>query len=1253
MGDKEGVENTKMKVKTNFFCSIFMHADRIDMLLMTLGFFASMGDGFITPLMLLIISEVMNNIGLGPGEDPQLFLNTVTENCLSFLYMSCGIFVTCFLEAYCWTRTGERQASRMRHKYLKAVLRQDIGYFDLKASNTPEVVTSVTNDTLVIQDVIGEKIPHFLMSVFMFIGSYVIAFVLLWRLAIVGFPFAVVLIIPGLMYGRILMGLARKAREEYNKAGSIVEQAISSVRTVYSFVGETKTMDDFSAALEGTVKLGLKQGLAKGIAIGTNGITFAIWAFMAWYGSRMVMYHGGEGGTVFAVGTSIAIGGLSLGSGLSNVKYFSEACSAGERIMEVIKRVPEIDTDNMEGEILQTAVGEVEFRNLKFAYPSRPDSIIFEDFSLKIPAGKTVALVGGSGSGKSTVIALLERFYDPVGGEILLDGVSISKLQLKWLRSQMGLVSQEPALFATSIKENILFGKEDASFEEVVAATKDSNAHDFISQLPQGYDTQVGERGVQMSGGQKQRIAIARAIIKSPRILLLDEATSALDSESERIVQAALDTASLGRTTIVIAHRLSTIRNADFISVVQNGRVVETGSHDKLIEDENGLYSSLVRFQQMNETTGEDNNTTLAYSSSHIINGDNNHSSRGSSRRPTIVSCTSSANSAPEGQASLTGEDIEKFPVPSFKRLLLLNSPEWKHACVGYTSSMLFGAVQPVYAYMLGSVVSVYFLTDHDEIKAKITLYALFFLGLAVFSFVINICQHYSFAAMGELLTKRIRERMLSKILTFELGWFDQDENSSGAVCSRLAKDATVVRSLVGDRMALLIQTFTAVTVAAAMGLVIAWRLALVMIAVQPLIIICFYQRQVLLKRMSSRAISSQDESSKLASEAVSNIRTVTAFSSQSRILNMFDRAQDGPRRDSIRQSWFAGLGLGLAQSLMSCTWALDYWYGGKLISQEYITPKALFQTFMILISTGRVIADAGSMTTDLARGANAVGSVFGVLDRFTRIEPDDPEGCQPEKLTGHIELHDIHFSYPARPNIIIFKGFSMSIEAGKSTALVGQSGSGKSTIIGLIERFYDPLKGKVIVDGRDVRTYHLRSLRKHIALVSQEPTLFSGTIRENIEYGSSDKVDEAEVINAARAANAHDFITTLKDGYDTWCGDMGLQLSGGQKQRIAIARAILKTPAVLLLDEATSALDSQSEKVVQEALDRVMVGRTSVVVAHRLSTIQNCDLIAVLDKGTVVEKGTHSSLLRKGPTGAYYGLVSIQQRNSNTNGNH
>lgn len=300
---------------------------------------------------------------------------------------------------------------------------------------------------------------------------------------------------------------------------------------------------------------------------------------------------------------------------------------------------------------------------------------------------------------------------------------------------------------------------------------------------------QVGERGVQMSGGQKQRIAIARAILKSPKILLLDEATSALDTESERVVQEALDLASVGRTTVVVAHRLSTIRNADLIAVMQTGEVKELGSHDELISNENGLYSSLVRLQQTKDASDEQRTTQGTTGQLSQLA----HSHSTSRRFSGTTSRSSSARSFGNGEDG--GDEKEKpaVPVPSFKRLLMLNAPEWKQGVLGGLSAVVFGGIQPLYAYAMGSMVSVYFLTDHDEIKSKTRQYALIFVGLTVLSFLINIGQHYNFGSMGEYLTKRIRERMLAKILTFEIGWFDQDENSTGAVCSRLAKDANVV----------------------------------------------------------------------------------------------------------------------------------------------------------------------------------------------------------------------------------------------------------------------------------------------------------------------------------------------------------------------------------------------------------------------------------------------------------------------------
>ncbi|EES06419.2 putative multidrug resistance protein [Sorghum bicolor] len=1227
---------------TTKFALVFKHADAVDVALMVVGLVGAIGDGMSTPVMLAITSRVFDDAGSGP-DHLQQFVPKMNENVRYTLYLAAAHGITAFLEGYCWTRTAERQAKRMRLRYLRAVLRQDVEYFDLKTggSTSSEVITSVSNDSLAVQDVLSEKLPNFLTNVAAFVASYAVAFLLMWRLTLVALPSVLLLIIPGFLYSRVLISLARRIRELHTRPGAIAEQAISSVRTVYSFVAERSTAARFAAALDESVRLGLKQGLAKGVALGTGGIRIAILAFTVWYGSRLVMYHGYRGGTVYNVALIIVFGGGALGTALSNIKYLSEATSAAERIMELIRRVPKIDSESSAGDVLDNVAGEVEFRNVEFCYPSRPKSPIFVNFNLHVPAGRTVALVGESGSGKSTVIALLERFYDPSAGEVTLDGVDIRRLRLKWLRAQMGLVSQEPALFATSIRENILLGKEDATEEEVVAAANAANAHSFISQLPRGYDTQVGERGIQMSGGQKQRIAIARAILKSPKILLLDEATSALDTNSEHVVQEALDLASMGRTTIIIAHRLSTIRNAHLIAFMKSGEVKELGSHDDLIANENGLYSTLVHLQQTRDPT---ETTEVCETRNAYVMLQSNKQSRGFSTASRSITTRSMGDTKDNGNI-----ENPKLPVPSFKRLLMLNAPEWKQGLLGSFSAIVSGGIQPAFCYIMGSMISIYFSTDHEEIKEKTRTYALISIGLAMLTFMVNIGQHYNFASTGEYLTKRVREQMLAKYLTFEIGWFDQDDNSSSSICSRLTTDANIVRSLVGDRMSLVIHTVSAVLTAYIMGLVIAWRLAILMIAVQPFSIICYYTRYVLLKSMSEKSTQAQAECSKLAAEAVSNLRTISAFSSQNRIMCLFDQAQEGPCKESIRQSWFAGIGLGTSTSLLRCTWALTFWYTGILLDGHHITAKAFFQTFLILISTTLVIADAGSMTADLAKGADAVASVFAILDRETKIDPDNPEGYKPEKLKGEVDIRGVDFAYPSRPDVIIFKRFSLSIQPAKSTALVGQSGSGKSTIIGLIERFYDPTSGVVEIDCKDIKAYNLRSLRQHIGLVSQEPTLFAGTIRENIVYGT-EAASEEEIENAARSANAHGFISNLKDGYETRCGEQGVQLSGGQKQRIAIARAILKNPAILLLDEATSALDSQSENVVQEALDRLMVGRTSIVVAHRLSTIQNCNMIVVLEKGVVVETGTHASLMTKGPAGTYFGLVNLQQGGNQVN---
>ncbi|KAJ1376518.1 P-loop containing nucleoside triphosphate hydrolase [Sesbania bispinosa] len=1201
---------------------IFRYADGGDKLLLLFGTLGCIGDGLQTPLTMLVLGSLIDDYA--GGSEHSVSNHTIDKYALRLLAVATGVALSCFIEGVCWTRTAERQTSRMRTEYLKSVLRHEVGFFDKQtdSSTTFQVISTITSDAQTIQDTMADKVPNCLVHLSAFISSFIVALFLSWRLAIAAFPFSIMMIIPALIFGKVMKELGSKIKDEYGVAGSIAEQAISSIRTVYSYVGEKQTLNRFSSALEKSMELGIKQGQTKGVVIGSIGLLYATWAFQTWVGSVL-------------------------------------ASISTTRIFEMIDRKPTINSNKEKGRILKHARGEITFKEVDFSYPSRPDTLILQGLNLKVQAGKTVGLVGGSGSGKSTIISLLERFYDPICGEILLDGYDIKRLHLKWLRSLMGLVNQEPILFATSIKENILFGKEGASIEDVISAAKAANAHDFIIKLPNGYETQVGQLGAQLSGGQKQRIAIARALIRDPKILLLDEATSALDSQSERLVQNALDLASRGRTTIIIAHRLSTIRKADSIVVLQSGRVVECGSHDELLQLNNGqggAYSKMLQLQQA--TTQNENALHQINKSPHVMENLRSPNSSWHST-PTHHAFSSTQPFSPIYSISFTGSSFDDYNIENSEksshsnfsqwRLLQMNAPEWKHALLGCLGAIGSGICQPIYSYCLGIVASVYFIKDSSQIKSQIRLYSSIFCCIAVVNFISGLLQHYNFAIMGERLLKRVREFLLEKVLTFEVGWFDQEENTSAAICARLATEANLVRSLVAERISLLVQISVTATLAFVLGLIVSWRVAIVMIAMQPLIIACLYSKSILMKSMSGKARSAQREGSQLAMEATINHRTIAAFSSEKRMLNLFKTAMEGPKKESIKQSWISGSILSVSQFITTASITLTFWYGGRLLNQGLVESKHLLQVFLILMGTGKQIADTGSMTSDIAKSGRAMKSVFAILDRKSEIEPEDPTHkikMFKKTMKGHIKLKDIFFSYPARPDQMILKGLSLDIEAGKTVALVGQSGSGKSTIIGLIERFYDPMKGSISIDNCDIKEFNLRSLRSHIALVSQEPTLFAGTIRDNIVYGKED-ASEDEIRRAARHANAHQFISSMRDGYDTYCGERGVQLSGGQKQRIAIARAMLKNPSILLLDEATSALDSVSENLVQEALEKMMVGRTCVVIAHRLSIIQSADSIAVIKNGKVVEQGSHSELLNVGSNGAYYSLIRLQHGHS------
>eukprot|EP00258_Populus_trichocarpa_P011794 XP_002320938.3 ABC transporter B family member 11 [Populus trichocarpa] len=1250
-GIQEEPENSKEdeKSKSVPFFKLFSFSDSTDFLLMFLGTLGAIGNGLAMPLMTLLLGDVIN--AFGNNQLSKDMTDLVSKVSLKYVYLAVGSGIAACLQVTCWIVTGERQSSRIRSLYLKTILRQDIAFFD-KETNTGEVVGRMSGDTVLIQDAMGEKVGKFVQLMATFIGGFSVAFYKGWLLAVVMLSAIPLLVLAGASMALFISKMAARGQNAYAEAANVVEQTIGGIRTVASFTGEKRAINIYNQLLVIAYRSGVQEGIFSGFGVGVVMlIVFCSYAVAVWFGAKMVLEKGYTGGEVINVIVAVLTGSMSLGQASPCMSAFSAGRAAAYKMFETINRQPEIDAYDKRGKVLDDFHGDIELRDVYFSYPARPDEPIFSGFSLSIPRGTTAALVGHSGSGKSTVISLLERFYDPLSGEVLIDGINIKELQLKWIREKTGLVSQEPVLFASSIKENIAYGKDGATNEEIRAAAELANAAKFIDKLPQGFDTMVGEHGTQLSGGQKQRIAIARAILKNPRILLLDEATSALDAESERVVQEALDNIMVDRTTVIVAHRLTTVRNADMIAVIHRGKMVEKGTHSELLEDPDGAYSQLVRLQEMNKGSEqaalESEITMESFRQSSqrrsIRRSISRGSSIGSSRHsftlpfglPTGFSVRDNVYDEPDD--ILPPEDAPDVPI---SRLASLNKPEIPVLIIGTIAACIHGTILPIYGTLMSKAIKTFFLPPH-ELRKDSKFWAVMFMVLGVAAFVVIPVRSYFFSVAGCKLIQRIRSMCFEKVVNMEVSWFDEPQHSSGAIGARLAADASIVRSLVGDQLASTVQNIATVTSAMIIAFTASWQLALVILALIPLIGINGVIQMKFMKGFSADAKMMYEEASQVANDAVCSIRTVASFCAEEKVMQLYLGKCRGPMKAGVRLGWVSGIGFGVSSFLLYCFYATSFYAGARLVDTGHITFQDVFQVFFALTLASVGISHSSTFTTDTTKAKGAAASVFSIIDRKSKIDPSDESGIILENVKGEIELRHVSFKYPTRPDIQIFRDINLFMRAGKTVALVGESGSGKSTVVALLQRFYDPDSGHITLDGTEIQKLQLKWLRQQMGLVGQEPVLFNDTIRANIAYGKGGDATEAEIISAAELANAHKFISGLQQGYNTGVGDRGIQLSGGQKQRVAIARAIVKNPKILLLDEATSALDAESERVVQSALERVMVNRTTVVVAHRLSTIRNADLIAVVKNGVIVEKGRHESLINI-KDGYYASLVAL-----------
>ncbi len=1236
----------------------------IDYLFIVLAIIGSLGAGLTMPIMSYLSTDLFSDVGNTSeySDDPEKLRDRVEDafdtQIKRFLIVGVIIFFCHFFSVCFWTLVGSRMCHRLKENYFRVILSQEQGWFD--ANNPFEFATKVQAQLEQVEMGIGEKFGQILTMFSQCVSSFIFAFITSWKLTLVmlciaPFIIADVLFLVNALKTGIIMG-----RKTWEKAGGLAEEMLYNIKTVASFANFDFETRRFNEKVELVYQLDLGTVYRLALCIGflifflNCSFVIAICYGRTLIGKDINTNKGRDftGADVMTAAFCTLMGIMGIGLTAPNLKIVQESCTATSDYFTLYEREPQMDlSQSIEKPPRESVAGKIEFRDVKFIYPSDPNErVILNGLNLVFEPGKKVALVGESGCGKSTTVNLIERLYETAGGEVLIDGMDIKRYDVKYLRGLIGYVQQEPVLFNKSIRDNLIFGREEqirelGNVDELIQnACDEAYATEFVSKLPDQLDYVVGIKGSKLSGGQKQRIAIARAILCKPKILILDEATSALDNKSEKEVQRALDNISQKNvTTVIIAHRLSTIKNADLIYAIKEGHVVEQGTHKQLLE-QNGYYAGLVRSQLAQDEIETKEEMELQTKKSSL------------KRR----------NTDEEVQFQRRDEEIyteeEKIRVNPCRVLGEVTREHCSVLVLAVIGAAGVGCCQPlnglIMAHAMNGLNSMYETIRYD----KGLKYGMIFLGLAFLQGVFNFLMIWMFTRIGVALARIYRKKILKKYLQFHMSFYDITKNAPGALLTRLSIDTMQLNNLVMSILGSTVQCGATFVLGLILGCIYEYRLTLIMFCFVPFIAIAIIIRRSLNRGSGKMGVKANIEAGGILSECVTNTKTIYSFNFQNAAVEMYMGVLEYHRKQFLRDSIIAGIFIGIGQfcifggnaSVMAA--AKHYILEGEIDSED------MGLAMNIVMTSAGGIGNGLAQLGDLKKAQVAFKSLYSTLDTPTLINPfkKDNEGkISAQNIRGQIELRHVYFAYPTRPEQVILKDVSLTVMPGQQVALVGYSGSGKSTIIQLLTRFYDVEdgKGEILIDGVNIKDYNLYELRKKIGLVSQEPVLFKRSVLENVRYGKLDATDE-ECIEAARQANIMKFFTKEKMNQVIESGkkeDKGFAkkknkdgkpnedkaeegekkvgakedpVSGGEKQRLAIARAFLKDPTILLLDEATSALDKDSEKLVQASLDKLSANRTSIAIAHRLSTVEGCDQIFVLENGRLVEQGTHEQLM-------------------------